>query len=261
MARLPEAVGAFGDDYMDGDSGHDDMYGQLGHDMMLGSEGEDAMAGDRGLITNNLLGDGDDDPPELDMLSAAFSDRVEGTEIRIRHNHGRVDKSDVAELVSVANDLLGDGGGVPSPLDLVIVKIHDEHNDDGGHHHGELGHLVFLDDYSHRGGGGDLDALIIGFDNEDELVSAAGGLVGADDNPGVLIIVYSHDHGDDDHHGHGDGDDHDHLARINVATLGVVADSLQVDDADDLGVLIMVAGGNDKHPKVDKLDSFVERPV
>ena len=80
MARLPEAVGAFGHDYIDGNGGHDDMYGQLGHDLMLGSEGEDAIVGDRGLITNNLLGDGDADPPELDMLSTAFSGEVEGAE-------------------------------------------------------------------------------------------------------------------------------------------------------------------------------------
>jgi Ca2+-binding RTX toxin-like protein len=54
MAQVPEAGGAFGDDYMLGDAGHDDMYGQHGDDYMEGNAGQDAMLGDLGLITNSL---------------------------------------------------------------------------------------------------------------------------------------------------------------------------------------------------------------
>ncbi len=67
VSPTPESGGAFGNDFMLGNDGHDDMYGQQGHDYMEGNAGEDAMLGDLGLITNNLMGDGIDDP-QLDWF-------------------------------------------------------------------------------------------------------------------------------------------------------------------------------------------------
>jgi Ca2+-binding RTX toxin-like protein len=68
MAHTPEMIGAFGNDWMQGNDDHDDMYGQLGHDYMEGNFGQDAMVGDLGNITDNLLGDGVDDPAQLNLL-------------------------------------------------------------------------------------------------------------------------------------------------------------------------------------------------
>jgi Ca2+-binding RTX toxin-like protein len=66
MATTPESVGAYGHDWVSGDDGHDDLYGQLGRDYLEGNTGEDAIVGDLGLITNNLLGDGLNDPAQFD---------------------------------------------------------------------------------------------------------------------------------------------------------------------------------------------------
>lgn len=54
MDESPEAFGAFGNDFMQGNAGNDDMYGQLGDDVMEGNDGEDAMVGDLGQITNRV---------------------------------------------------------------------------------------------------------------------------------------------------------------------------------------------------------------
>jgi Ca2+-binding RTX toxin-like protein len=70
MSQTPEPAGAFGHDYLRGNAGVDDMYGQIGNDYLEGNEGEDAMVGDLGLITNNLLGDGLNDPSPLDQFIA-----------------------------------------------------------------------------------------------------------------------------------------------------------------------------------------------
>ena len=68
MAHTPEMIGAFGNDWMQGNDDHDDMYGQLGDDYLEGNYGQDAMVGDLGNITDNLLGDGIDDPAQLNLL-------------------------------------------------------------------------------------------------------------------------------------------------------------------------------------------------
>ena len=68
VSPTPETNGAFGNDFMRGGDGHDNMYGEQGGDYMEGNAGEDAMVGDLGLITNNLMGDGLDDPPQLDLF-------------------------------------------------------------------------------------------------------------------------------------------------------------------------------------------------
>ena len=68
MAHTPEIAGAFGNDWMQGNDDHDDMYGQLGDDYMEGNFGQDAMAGDLANITDNLLGDGINDPAQLNLM-------------------------------------------------------------------------------------------------------------------------------------------------------------------------------------------------
>jgi len=62
MTQTPKSSGAFGNDFLRGQEGNDDLYGQLGDDYLEGNDGEDALVGDLGKITNNLLGDGVDDP-------------------------------------------------------------------------------------------------------------------------------------------------------------------------------------------------------
>jgi hypothetical protein len=60
MSTTPEPAGAFGDDYLTGESGEDEIYGQLGDDFALGDTGDDIIVGDLGQVTTDLLGDGDD---------------------------------------------------------------------------------------------------------------------------------------------------------------------------------------------------------
>ncbi len=66
MTRKAERTGTYGNDEIGGEAGHDEMYGQLGDDMLSGGIGDDALVGDLGAITTNLLGNGVDDPDELD---------------------------------------------------------------------------------------------------------------------------------------------------------------------------------------------------
>ena len=54
VTQTPEAVGAFGNDWMQGNDGEDDGYGQQGNDYMEGNNGEDALLGDLGLITSSV---------------------------------------------------------------------------------------------------------------------------------------------------------------------------------------------------------------
>ena len=60
MSNAPEPAGAFGGDYLTGESGEDEIYGQLGDDFALGGTGDDAIVGDLGQVSTDLLGDGDD---------------------------------------------------------------------------------------------------------------------------------------------------------------------------------------------------------
>lgn len=59
MVGVQTPAGTFGDDFIAGNGGHDEMYGQAGADMVEGEYGSDAMVGDLGLVTTELLGDGD----------------------------------------------------------------------------------------------------------------------------------------------------------------------------------------------------------
>jgi Ca2+-binding RTX toxin-like protein len=52
----PEAIGAFGNDYIRGGTEQDDVYGLLGNDWLEGNENEDAIVGDMGKVVENVLG-------------------------------------------------------------------------------------------------------------------------------------------------------------------------------------------------------------
>jgi hypothetical protein len=53
VTESPEEVGAFGNDWMQGNDGEDEGYGQQGDDYIEGNNGEDALLGDLGLITSS----------------------------------------------------------------------------------------------------------------------------------------------------------------------------------------------------------------
>jgi len=54
VTETPEEMGAFGNDWMQGNDGEDEAYGQQGNDYMEGNNGEDALLGDLGLILSSV---------------------------------------------------------------------------------------------------------------------------------------------------------------------------------------------------------------
>ena len=171
---VKEDVGAFGNDFVQGNVGKDDVYGLLGNDWLEGNDGEDAIVGDMGKVVGNNLGTDDAyedvDPPLNEFI--------------------RPNQPFLGATINASGVLKRE----------VTLYAFDQSLSTVG-----LGHDVALggggNDWVHTGPGDDLangnagdDRLFLGDNTEDKLTDVSGGLAQGHDQVDAAWGGGGHDH-------------------------------------------------------------------